>query len=241
MLTVFHCGTCWVQNSMTSATSRTDGSGGKTNSFWAWNSLSMSFWIVPRSCRQSTPSSWALARKKAMTTMAGCIDRHGHRYVGEVDAAKKLVNVVKRIDGDSEPADLAQRPGVVAIEAHEGRQVERRAEPGLAFFEQKAESFVGLPRRAEARKLAHRPEPAAVHGGMDAAREGVLTGVAEIGVVVEAVQALRRVERLDRDAADRRRRRFADGRCRRFLLPALESGAVSGGCHDLSFRLVHRY
>ena len=62
MLTVFHCGTCCVQNSITSHTSRTDGSGGKTNSFWAWNSFRMSFWMVPRSCFQSMPRSWALAR-----------------------------------------------------------------------------------------------------------------------------------------------------------------------------------
>ena len=34
--------------------------------------------------------------------------------------------------------------------------------------------------RAEAGELAHGPEPAAVHRGMDAAREGVLAGVAEV-------------------------------------------------------------
>ena len=62
-----------AQNSITSETRRTCGSGGKTNSFWAWNSLRMSFWMVPRSCFQSTPWSWALARKNAMTTMAGAL------------------------------------------------------------------------------------------------------------------------------------------------------------------------
>ena len=31
----------------TSVTSRTDGRGGKTYSFWAWYSFKMSFWIVP--------------------------------------------------------------------------------------------------------------------------------------------------------------------------------------------------
>ena len=32
---------------MTSVTSRTDGRGGKTYSFWAWYSFKMSFWSVP--------------------------------------------------------------------------------------------------------------------------------------------------------------------------------------------------
>ena len=48
---------------------------------------------------------------------------------------------------------------------------------------------------AEAGELAHGPEPAAIHGGMDAARERILAGIAEVGFGVEAVEAFGRVER----------------------------------------------
>ena len=40
---------------MTSVTSRTDGRGGKTYSFWAWYSFKMSFWSVPDRAALSTP------------------------------------------------------------------------------------------------------------------------------------------------------------------------------------------
>ena len=43
--------------------------------------------------------------------------------------------------------------------------------PVWPCFEQEFESLVGLARRAEAGELPHGPEPAAIHGGMHAARE----------------------------------------------------------------------
>ena len=119
--------------------------------------------MVPRSFFQSTPWSWALARKKAMTTMAGALIVIDTETSAEVDAVEQLVHVVERIDGDAEPADLAERARIVAVEAHERRQVERGAEAGLALVEQELEALVGLPRRAEAGELPHGPEPAAVH------------------------------------------------------------------------------
>ena len=42
---------------------------------------------------------------------------------------------------------------------------------GLAVVEQVAEALVGLLRRPEARELAHRPQPPAVHARVHAARE----------------------------------------------------------------------
>jgi len=69
--------------------------------------------------------------------------------------------------------------------------------------EQVAEALVRLFGRAEARELAHRPEPAAVHRLVDPTREGELARRAEVLLVGER-DAVGRVERLDLDAGDRR-------------------------------------
>src|SRR5450759_2731657 len=58
---VFHCGTSLAQYSMESTTSRIEGPGGKMNSFWAMNSLRMSFCNVPPSFDAGTPCSSATA------------------------------------------------------------------------------------------------------------------------------------------------------------------------------------
>ena len=62
------------------------------------------------------------------------------------------------------------RVRVVGVVAELRRQVERDGEPGLAAVEQVAEALVRLLRRAEARVLADRPRPAAVHVRIRAAR-----------------------------------------------------------------------
>ena len=56
---------------MRSVTSRTLGRGGKTNSFWAWYSFKMSFWIVPDRSARSTPVASATPTYMAMITAAG--------------------------------------------------------------------------------------------------------------------------------------------------------------------------
>ena len=139
--------------------------------------------------------------------------------------ANRFVHVVEGIDGDAEPADLAERTRIVAVEAHERGQVEGGAEAGLPLVEQELEAFVGLPGGAEAGELPHGPEPAAVHGGMDAARERILAGIAEIGVGIEAVEGVRRVQGVDGDAADGGRRLRPQRGGGVFLFPAFVGGA----------------
>src|SRR5262249_61954486 len=121
----------------------------------------------------------------------------------------ELRHVAEGVQADAEAAALGEGSGVVTVEAHEGRQVEGSAEAVLALGEQEAEALVGLPGGAEAGELAHGPEPAAVHGGVDAAGERVLAGVAEVGVRVEAVEAFRGGQRLDGGPAGRGGRRRA--------------------------------
>src|SRR5437016_12385881 len=92
---------------------------------------------------------------------------------------------------------------MVRVVAHQRRHVEGRREPRLPVLEEVAEARVRLLRRAEAGELAHRPEPAAVHRRVDAARERIGAGPAEVALVVE-LNVLGRVERLVLDAGDRR-------------------------------------
>ena len=71
------------------------------------------------------------------------------------------------------------------------------------MLEQVAEARVRLLGGAEARELPHRPEPAAVHRRVDAARERIRARVAEVALVVDR-RVVGRVERLVLDARDRR-------------------------------------
>ena len=89
------------------------------------------------------------------------------------------------------------RARVVRVAAHLRRQIERDAEARLPLREQVVVALVRLVRGAEAGVLAHRPEAAAVHVRLDAAREGRLAGDAEIARRVEAdrVEVVGTVER----------------------------------------------
>ena len=58
---------------------------------------------------------------------------------------------------------------------------------------------VGLLGVAHAGVLAHGPQPAAIHGGLHAARVGKLSGIAELLVVAPTLKIGGRVQRLDCD------------------------------------------
>ncbi len=99
------------------------------------------------------------------------VDRHRRRDLAERDAGEERLHVGERVDRDALAADLAERARMVGVVAHQRRHVERGRQAGLAVLEQVAEPLVRLLRRAEPGELAHRPEPAAVHRRVDAARE----------------------------------------------------------------------
>ena len=104
----------------------------------------------------------------------------------------------------SRPTSPSER--VVAVEAHERGQVEGRAQAGLALVEQELEALVGLPRRCRSRRTDASSTAGRGTSRMHAARERILPGIAEIGPSIEALEIFRRVERLDRHAADGGRR-----------------------------------
>ena len=109
--------------------------------------------------------------------------------------------------------DLAQRARMVGVMAHQRRHVERGREAGLAVLEQVVEALVGLRGGAEARELAHRPQPAAVHRRVDPARERILAGQPDrIVVSADPVgQIGRGVQRPDRLPGQRGERGVALG------------------------------
>ena len=172
-------------------------------SFCAMYSLRMSVWIVPRSSLAGTPCCSPTHDVEREQDRRRRVDRHRRRDLAERDPVEERLHVGERVDRDALAADLAERARVVRVVAHQRRHVERRREPGLAVLEQVAEALVRLLRRAEARELAHRPELAAVHRGVDAARERIHTRVAEVAVVVD-LDRVRRRERLVLDPRDRR-------------------------------------
>jgi hypothetical protein len=102
----------------------------------------------------------------------GRVDRHRHAHLPQVDAAEEGPHVVERVYRDPLAADLAQRERGVRVMPHERRHIEGGGQPGLAVVEQVAEALIGVLGATEARELAHRPQPPAVHRGIDATREG---------------------------------------------------------------------
>jgi hypothetical protein len=103
-----------------------------------------------------------------------CIDGHRRGDLAHGDPAEERLHVVEGVDRHALPAHLALRARMVRVVPHQARHVERRRQAGLSVVEQVAKALVRLLRGAEARELAHRPEPPAVHRRVDAAREGVL-------------------------------------------------------------------
>ena len=157
-----------------SVTSRIAGSIGKHHSFWAMYSLRMSVWIVPPSSLGRDPLLLGGDDVEGEQDRGGRVDRHRDGHLVERDAVEERLHVVDGVERDALHADLAQRAAVVGVEAHQGRHVEGRRRPGLAVVEQVAEARVGLLDGPEAGELAHRPEPPAVHGGVDAAGVGII-------------------------------------------------------------------
>src|SRR5882672_9126207 len=68
---VFHLGTSVAQKPKMSVMIRIEGRGGKMYSFWAMNSLRMSFWMVPDNVCQSAPCFSATTRYIAKIIAAG--------------------------------------------------------------------------------------------------------------------------------------------------------------------------
>ena len=142
------------------------------------------------------------ARVEREQDRRGRVDRHRRRHVAERDPREQRLHVLERVDRHAFAPDLAERPRVVRVVAHQRRHVERGRQTRLPVVEQVMEALVRLLGRAEAGELPHRPEPSAVHRRVDAARERIRARVAEVALVVD-VDRVGRLERLVLDPGDR--------------------------------------
>ena len=86
---------------------------------------------------------------------------------------------------------------MIGVVSHLRRKIEGDAQPGDAMRQQIAVSSVGFRGRAETRILPHRPQPAAIHRRLDAARERKFAREAEgrVGIPTDKVSG----ERVGRD------------------------------------------
>ena len=114
---------------------------------------------------------------------SGAVDRHRRGDLVERDLVEKDLHVAKRVDRHANHADLAERTWRVTVVSHQGREIEGGRQPGLPLIEQIPKTLVGLPGRSEAREHSHRPEAAPVHGRLNPARVGKLTGKAELTLI----------------------------------------------------------
>src|SRR5262249_22798184 len=126
---------------------------------------------------------------------------HRRRDLAERQRVEQHLHVLEAVDGDADLADLAARERMIRVAPHLRRQIERDRQPALPLLQQVAVAPVRLRPGAEARVLPHRPEAAAVHRPLHAARERRLAGPPEIALRVEPDprQRLVRVELVDLD------------------------------------------
>ena len=115
----------------------------------------------------------------------GGVDGHRRADGGKGQAVEEDFHVGERTDRHAHSSDLPLRLRRVGVVSHLRRQIERHRQPRLALLEEVAETAVRFLGRGEAGVLAHRPESAAVHGRLDAARVWVLTRPAKVTILVQ--------------------------------------------------------
>ena len=156
----------------------------------------MSFWTVPRELVAGDALALGHELVQQEEQRRGRVDRHRRRDLAERDPVEEQLHVRERVDRDAGPPHLALGARVVGVVAELRRQVERDREAGLPPLEEVAEARVRLLGRGEARVLADRPRPPAVHVLVRTARERELAR--ELELQVRSV--LVRVDRLDLDS-----------------------------------------
>ena len=116
----------------------------------------------------------------------GGVDGHRGGDGVELYAVEEALHIFDGVDGDADLADFTEGHGVVGVVADLGGEIEGYGETRGAVGEEEFVTAIGLFCIAHAGVLTHGPETAAVHGGLDAAGEGVLAGEAEVAVRIEA-------------------------------------------------------
>ena len=106
------------------------------------------------------------------------VHRHRDGHLVERDAVEEDLHVLDRVDRDTGLADVADDPGVVAVVAAVGGEVEGHRQPHLPGGQVGPVEGVRLLGGGEPGVLADGPGPVRVHGGPDAADERLETRAA---------------------------------------------------------------
>ena len=126
----------------------------------------------------------------------GGVDGHGGADFVQGYPLQEDLHIPQAADGDPHLAHLAAGQGVVGVVPDLGGQIEGDGEARLALLQQVMVPPVGLLGGGVSRVLAHGPQPAPVHVGLDAAGVRVLAGVAQVLRVVVSWHILRGVDGL---------------------------------------------
>ena len=183
-------------------------------SFWAMNSLRMSFWSVPVSSARGTPAFSAATMYIAQIIAAG-VD--GHRGADLADGQPRQQDLHVGQAADRHPA-RPELPGrvrivmVVAVGVGMSYAIDSPVPPS-AMSRGSARS---CPRPRRAGEHPHRPQPSPMAGGVDAAGEQRGARLPEVALRVPATQVVRCVEAVDLDPRLGREPRLALGPAHRF-------------------------
>ena len=113
------------------------------------------------------------------------VDGHGGADPIQGDTVEEPLHVLQGRDGHPHPAHLPLGQGVVRVVADLGGQIEGHGEPRLPLLQEILVATVRLLGGGVAGVLTHCPETTPVHGGVDASGKGILTGKAEVSLVVQ--------------------------------------------------------
>jgi hypothetical protein len=112
------------------------------------------------------------------------IDGHGSGNFFQRDLVEKGFHVPQRVDGHPYLSHLSLGQRMIGIVADLGRQVKGHGEAGLAVFQEVTVTPVRILSGPEPRILAHGPEAAPVHGGLDAAGVREFSGYVQVSRII---------------------------------------------------------
>ena len=113
------------------------------------------------------------------------VDGHRGGDLVERDAVEEPLHVLDGVDGHSHFTDLAECHGIVGVIADLRGQVESYRQPRGPVRNEEFVTAIALFRVSHPGVLTHGPETTAVHRGLDAAREGVFAGEAEVALRIK--------------------------------------------------------
>ncbi len=152
------------------------------------------------------------------------VDGHGGGHFVQGDSLKKDFHVLQRVNGHPALPHLAPGPGTVGVVSHERGVVKSHGEAGLPLGQEVFIPPVGVLRAPETGEHPHGPEPSPVHGGLNPAGVGKLTGEPDISHEIKPGNIFRGVQFLDLQVGDRGKppqpfRALDQGRLITVLLP----------------------